>query len=329
MEIINKILENISVDHALIIGLIVGVIGLIIGVITFLVALKSDKSSWDIAKQSGAFKETNLDISISEITIRNDITAKLLIGIPIRNKKKAVDIGVIPIHLKSTGDKTIKNVVLNFAFTKDYRRESLETLPTGVYGPSDKRSIQKSFSKYEQYTNSTYTIKSIDPGVTIAINELIYLKPTLTHAWLYEKCAKSTPISTIFSTRFTSSNFPKFEVSMNAEDHPVQKFTMEIIVAEVKSRNDLFNIALKQLVESTCDRTRKNSSFFRYIKDLIIVRPIDLVHVIFPRDVNQFKGPPFKWTPDKRTKNVYIYPDKPYVCGAKIKLVTWWRLILQ
>jgi hypothetical protein len=268
------------------------------------------KSSWDIAEATGSLDKAELEISIGQ-PIDYSTTVKIILGAPDLSEKGVTTISKLPFQFESVGSKSIEDLSITFQYHKTLRRGQLEALPFAVAGAMDPNTAKRSFSQTSTDSYATYTIDRLNPGVSIGINEPIYLTPTFDY-----DPSSSTDSSTI-TTPFGDGDILRVGLSVHGKDMHLQSVPIELIIVEVDDKNDLKNKGLKSLVLRTQERVRSSTSFIGYLGLLLFSESKERVHVVYlpkEKEVEHHQG------------TIRFYTGKPIRVTFLVNLITWRQL---
>jgi hypothetical protein len=257
----NKI-RRISISRlaalATIIALPVAILSLIFGFLAY-------KSAWDIAVISGVGEKAIVSLGLNKIRLQPGNPISVLYGARRLSEAETVAIGSLPFTLANEGSKTVDPVIVTFRFPVFLKRKGLEAMAFNTSGSIMTADIRRSFTSDRAFDYSSYELKSLNPGMGIAVNEPFYTKETRlsTDAPITSKDGVHgvVSLSMLYSVNWL--------VTVSGHDIPTVNYTVSVGCTPAASINELGLFAEKYLIPEKIRDFRKELGFFQYLGGLI------------------------------------------------------------
>ena len=238
-------------------GLILSILAIAISTILSLAALSQSKS---IALESGSLEKPNVRALISHIDLEPEKNHRIIFGAKRDELENGLVIAPFTLGIQNDGDKNLENLYVTYRYHQMLKRGALEHMTFSVAGAFVDGDISRKFSSSGMSDYVTYQIPSLNPSVTVGIDE-----PFVLHEM---KISSSVELDH-YTIPFTVSYYIKFQVSISASSTQHQDYDFDVSVLPSGSLNELQNVFVSEVVKKEMGKLRSETSIIEYLGILL------------------------------------------------------------
>ena len=206
-------------------------VGVIIGIVTALLTIWGIKSNETIAQRSGALDKGEIQLTLAGSNF-SKIENKISVGSSFGSGE--VEMVQLPFQVQNLGKKSVDDIYVVFRYPQLFHM-MVDASLVDVTTPLD--NFTRKTKTIAPYNTVVYYIKSLNPGVTMILNEPVLLRETRISGVVNAKTKDNVKLKIPYSMEYGL----KFDVSLTAKD--VQPFVSQFSISAIKATtiDDLIN----------------------------------------------------------------------------------------
>jgi hypothetical protein len=290
----------------------IAVASLVVGLASMVLAYQSIQVSKELANATGSLDKPSIEVGIGGHLLETGKENYILIGSPTIATTKVAAIGVIPFTFKSTGKKSIDSLSISFQYHDLFRRLLLENAGTLISGPFSDQ-VKKAISRRDKDIFVSYSISSLNPGISMQIEEPFFLEET--------QLQSSVPVTTKdgakMSIEYDVTYSRYLGLSVSARDSQFLGYSLSVAIQRANTPAALATGQLTRQIRRKQTDLRTKLGAFQYFIALLSSSPMESAILVFSHQEKIADGNNEIYTPTGKNEVAYVrYP-----------LLTWKMLV--
>ncbi len=136
------------------------------------------RSSWEIAEASGSFDKSGIEVGLGGYPLTVGRPNYIVVGSSEISSPNLPVVGVLPFTFRSIGKRSLESLAVSFQYYDNFNRQILEQEDLKIWGAFATMEVKKNTSATANRFFVSYAIAILNPGVTLYIDEPIFLTET-------------------------------------------------------------------------------------------------------------------------------------------------------